>query len=273
MKKLIIILSLLILIIVGFFAFNSYIYQEKQADPESFELQRVTLSGEYVCLPFIGQDQASVSLDDCTGGMKTESGEYYAFDHALMSQTVPVLSVGQKFSASGVFTPIERISTDYWQQYPVKGIFSITDSLKIDGVETETQVCASDVMTCPDGSTVGRSGSGCTFAACPALNATSTSVTSKMDETLTVLDLSITPHAILSDSRCPIDVTCVWAGTVEVLVVLDNKINKGEFKLKLGEPQIFNDYKVTLVEVTPNRKEGEMVSDSDLRFIFLITKI
>jgi hypothetical protein len=121
----------LALLVAGFFALNNYIYKEKQADPseQSFEPYRATLSGEYGCLPH--KDTRGPQTDECMGGIRTESGEYYAVDTNLMSQMHAPLEIGQYITGNGLVTPIERLSSDHWQKYEVEGIFSITDSLEV----------------------------------------------------------------------------------------------------------------------------------------------
>lgn len=114
------------ILIAGFFWLNSYIYTEKQADAPQAE--RVTLSGTYMCLPL--SDTATVS-DDCAVGIQTVGGDYYAIDLGLMSQGAPSLTDGDMITASGVLTPVATLSTDYWQKYPIIGIFSVTDSLEV----------------------------------------------------------------------------------------------------------------------------------------------
>lgn len=113
----------------AFYALNNYIYQEKQGDGVAVEPYRATLSGEYVCLPL--KDATDPQTDECAFGLKTESGEYYAIDFNLMSQHHAPLSAGDRILANGVITPIERLSTDHWQRYPIEGIFSVTDSLQV----------------------------------------------------------------------------------------------------------------------------------------------
>lgn len=130
MKTLAVVLGVVLLaLIIGFFALNSYIYTEKQADPnETMEPYRASLEGEYLCLPHV--DTSSPQTDECAFGIKTDVGEYYAVDFMLMSQTAPQLVTGDRFRANGLITPIERLSTDHWRQYPVEGIFSVTDSVE-----------------------------------------------------------------------------------------------------------------------------------------------
>jgi hypothetical protein len=46
-------------------------------------------------------------------------------------------------------------------------------------------------------------------------------------------NLSVRPLAVLEDSRCPRDVTCIWAGRLRLRVAL---VPGGEIELILGEP-------------------------------------
>ena len=95
---------------------------------DSFEPYRATLSGEYLCLPPPGSGE-----EECRFGLKTTDGTYYAIDFSLMSQTPPQIGLGQHLTASGIVTPVERLSSEYWQkQRVVKGIFSVTDSVEIN---------------------------------------------------------------------------------------------------------------------------------------------
>lgn len=113
----------------GFFALNSFIYQQKQGDTLPNAPYRGTLSGEYICLPH--RNTNGPQTLECALGIKTEAGEYYAVDFNLMSQDYPDIRMGSVISANGVITPIENLSTDTWKKYPIEGIFSVTDSLKI----------------------------------------------------------------------------------------------------------------------------------------------
>jgi hypothetical protein len=131
MNKTLIIAGVLILLIAGFFAFNNYIYQEKQADPnETYEPYRGTLSGTQTCLPH--KNTAGPQTLECAIGMKTDSGEYYALDFSMMSQGPVDVSNGERFTATGLITPIENLSSDFYQKYDVEGIFSVTDSVVIE---------------------------------------------------------------------------------------------------------------------------------------------
>lgn len=100
---------------------------EQNAANEAWTPDRVTLEGEYVCLPH--RDTSGPQTMECAFGLRTDTA-YYAIDFALMSQGSPELTVGDRFSANGIFTPVETLSSDRWQQYDIVGIFSVTDSVK-----------------------------------------------------------------------------------------------------------------------------------------------
>ena len=115
-------------IVGGFYAINNYIYNEKQGDGKIVEPYRATLSGEYVCLPH--KDQSGPQTTECAFGMRTDTGEFYGVDFGLMSQTPPQVNTGEYFTANGVVTPIERLSSDHMSIYDIEGIFSVTDSFE-----------------------------------------------------------------------------------------------------------------------------------------------
>lgn len=95
---------------------------------EEIKRYRTELQGEYVCMRAVSSAEPESS--DCAYGIKTDKDEYFALDFNLLSQEKAKLKPGDRFSAGGTVTPIEMISTDYWQKYNVKGIFSVTDSVK-----------------------------------------------------------------------------------------------------------------------------------------------
>ena len=132
MRKTLIVTGIVALVLIaGFFVLNRYIYNQKQGQAEALERYRGTLTGEYVCL--LPSGESSMKSDDCAYALKTDQGEYFVVDFALMSQDRVEIELGDRFSANGVITPIEMLSTDHWRQYSleIEGIFSITDSVEI----------------------------------------------------------------------------------------------------------------------------------------------
>lgn len=82
-----------------------------------------TMSGMVECLQLKvpGEDDG-----DCKYAMKTPGGEYYLLDLARATEGYTQPSVGDHFFGSGVVTPVEALSSDVWQRYNMKGIFSVT---------------------------------------------------------------------------------------------------------------------------------------------------
>lgn len=139
--------------------------------------------------------------------------------------------------------------------------------------------CTEETKVCPDGSSVGRSGPNCEFAACPVATATSTPVKPKPVQTGIAIGKSATIHGVtigvlelVEDSRCPVDVMCIWAGTVRVRASI-NAMNR-DFTFKLGEPQVIANATITLTSVVPAQKNSrQQVLASDYRFLFTVVPI
>ena len=126
-KALLIAVAAVVALVAGFYAFNAYIYAEKQGDPGNVDRYRASLEGEVVCLPHVGPGPHTM---ECAFGLKTDAGEHYALDFNLLSLEYEMPETGNRFSANGMVTPIEMLSSDHWRKYDVEGIFSVTDSPK-----------------------------------------------------------------------------------------------------------------------------------------------
>jgi hypothetical protein len=124
------IFMVIVCVVGGFYILNSYIYKEKRRDNTPIEPYRATLTGIQICLPH--KDTSGPQTLECALGIETDENEYYALDFNLMSQMPTGISHGERFTASGVITPIIRLSTDHWQKYNVQGIFSVTDSVSLE---------------------------------------------------------------------------------------------------------------------------------------------
>ena len=126
-----IVLLIIVGTIAGFLALNNYIYKEKQGGSETFVPYRGTFTGVQTCLPH--KDTTGPQTLECAICIKTDSGEYYALDFNLMSQIPIKIQNGERFTASGIVTPIENLNTNQWGKYNVQGIFSVTDLVQIEG--------------------------------------------------------------------------------------------------------------------------------------------
>lgn len=123
-----VLLALVFTVLLGVGIVLYFLTQKDDAFTESTPPERATLSGEYGCLP----RAEPMSGDDCVPSLETTEGTYYALDFGLMSRAEPEIKPGDRVTASGVVTPIENLSTDYWQQFDVAGIFSVTDSVAVE---------------------------------------------------------------------------------------------------------------------------------------------
>src|SRR3989344_7127909 len=102
----------------------------------------------------------------------------------------------------------------------IVGYFAITKT----ATAPLSPACTQEAKVCPDGSSVGRSGPNCDFAECGGAGST----TPELEATVAVLNQRIlthgahlTPLEVVSDSRCPIDVQCIPAGTVTLRARID----------------------------------------------------
>ena len=67
--------------------------------------------------------------------------------------------------------------------------------------------------------------------------------------------LVVTPEAVIEDSRCPIDVRCIWAGRLVISAVVKHNGGSEQFRgrLTLGEPLVRGRERLTLVSAEPSK--------------------
>jgi hypothetical protein len=133
-------------------------------------------------------------------------------------------------------------------------------------VDIKPVACTQEAKICPDGSAVGRTGPDCEFAECPATIPTNTIA---IGTNATIGGTLIGVLELVEDSRCPVDVQCIWAGTVRVRVSI-NSYNR-DFVFTLGQPQVVGSTTITLASVIPAEKNSKKtVPLGDYRFIFTV---
>ncbi|QQR82753.1 hypothetical protein IPJ70_01425 [Candidatus Campbellbacteria bacterium] len=72
--------------------------------------------------------------------------------------------------------------------------------------------------------------------------------------------MTITFNKLVSDSRCPAGVQCVWAGAVTANVTLESGIEKTIVDIASNkEPIVFAGYLVSIVSVVPDKVQGGIV--------------
>lgn len=92
-------------------------------------------------------------------------------------------------------------------------------------------------------------------------------------------NLSITFNAYPNESRCPSDVTCVWAGFVEVELLINAKGKESILKLST-EPNIsgipvqanVGEYSIKLIDVMPYPATNIRINPNQFKVILLVEK-
>ena len=134
--------------------------------------QNVTLSGTYVCLPFI--DSKTPISSECVFGLQTDDGLYYMVNFGQSASAMEEFQKGAHIVADGFYVYKESLNTDQWQKYNMKGIFTITNkitsSIPVPTPNPKSVSCTDEAKLCPNGSYVSRSGPRCEFAQCPKIN-------------------------------------------------------------------------------------------------------
>ena len=136
-----------------------------------------------------------------------------------------------------------------------------------DGVPV---ACQMDARVCPDGSVIGRSGPRCEFAACPGTTVSSDEVVAGLNQRVLSKGILITPLVVVSDSRCPANVNCIWAGEVELRVKLEKGTVSREVVLKSGASVTFEGNTVTFTEVYPQKTSTTSIPSAGYRFTFRV---
>ena len=89
-----------------------------------------------------------------------------------------------------------------------------------------------------------------------------------------VLGLDIFFGSVVQDSRCPTDVQCIWAGAVQVNVLLSTGLyHTNTFDVSSDKPpQEFEGYKVSIVDVLPPPHSKKDIKLTDYRVTFHVDK-
>lgn len=111
-----------------------------------------------------------------------------------------------------------------------------------------------------------------THPATPPVTPSSGSVTLHLNETGHFSEVTFTPLEIVEDSRCPVDVQCIQAGTVRVSVGFADANGTMLQPLTLNKPFITDLYIITLTSVTPTKNSKTAIGASDYRLTFDVEK-
>ena len=75
-----------------------------------------------------------------------------------------------------------------------------------------------------------------------------------------------------ADSRCPNDVTCVWAGEVVVRLILRRDSRNREVAVKETQDLAVDGYKISVLQVLPPRASSGPLPPADYRVTLKITR-
>lgn len=80
--------------------------------------------------------------------------------------------------------------------------------------------------------------------------------------------LVATPQVLVEDSRCPVNVQCIWAGRVVVTTRIDGPGWRESVNLTLGKPYATHGTGITLASVQPQKTSGTRPAPNDYLFGF-----
>lgn len=118
--------------------------------------------------------------------------------------------------------------------------------------------CDSDSPTAPDASAPGAGAS----VALPA------TVTLAVGESVLVdsVDVELTFSSVTEDSRCPVDVTCVWAGrAVVALAISEPAGGASTIELEVGQWRETEGLRLAATALDPQPREGQEIPSEDYR--------
>jgi hypothetical protein len=80
----------------------------------------------------------------------------------------------------------------------------------------------------------------------------------------------ISARELIEDSRCPVDVTCIQAGTVKVRAHVTVGSQAKDIVFELGKAQTVLGKTITMTTVTPERHSGTTIQFAEYRFTFSV---
>lgn len=104
-------------------------------------------------------------------------------------------------------------------------------------------------------------------------------LSAKIDQGGSAFGVKVVPQSVVEDSRCPVDVTCIQAGTVKVNALVSSDATSSTASstaqaqlFELNAPVSFAGLEITLASVTPARTSGSSISPNDYTFIFDVAR-
>lgn len=99
------------------------------------------------------------------------------------------------------------------------------------------------------------------------------SATLALGESAYINGVRVSLIGIVSDSRCPADVQCIWAGELKVKVALKSDTDSEETELSsIAEPYAFDSFHISITEAAPETHAGKEIQPSAYRVTFRVDK-
>lgn len=98
------------------------------------------------------------------------------------------------------------------------------------------------------------------------------SLSARMGAPVSRYGVTVIVRELLEDSRCPLDVQCIQAGTVRVRADVISGMGTSTMSLTLGGPITTEAEEVTLVSVLPAPYAGVSIKPDEYEFTFEIKK-
>ena len=83
--------------------------------------------------------------------------------------------------------------------------------------------------------------------------------------------LTIEPLVLIEDSRCPVEVKCIWAGRLVIRAAVTIAGRRDTRDLTLGTPQPVGQGQLVLAAATPVKRATAVLRPRNYRFIFAYT--
>jgi hypothetical protein len=93
-------------------------------------------------------------------------------------------------------------------------------------------------------------------------------------ESASVEEITVRFLNVVNDSRCPKDVTCVWAGDAHVRIDVTSTDGRREYDLHTADmkPVVHGAYTIHLVNVQPEPISGQPIDPGEYRLTLKVTK-
>jgi hypothetical protein len=195
-----------------------------------------TLNGSFTCLPHAGNPE--VTTMECAFGFKTSDNVHYALDWSNLPNSAFDLPMDRMYSVTGVVIPSSKITDEQILKYDIAGKIIVSSYEEI----------TKDIP----------------------INSAGQLLSLELKKPVIVDNYRITVGAVLEDSRCPADATCVQQGKVRVAVNAENQTENIAEVLEIGQAMPLDTQTLTLVSVDPYPLASKKTLDSEYRFGIII---